>query len=204
VTVARSFGLDVQEPRVLADANNTIVHLRPAALAANLATSSIRDGYTVLVRELALAVHVAKRGGPTPPPATEVPVVVHHQDGLAMTFLRYVERSGADPQPVTTAASLRRLHTALEEFAQRLPSFDSELRELALALQDSSRTPDWWEAIERFCEDASSRSWHRYPAPCTGAILARAILTQGTGSRRMGTSCGSISRPRASAHSNGT
>jgi Phosphotransferase enzyme family len=141
VTVARRSGFDVRDPYVLADANNTIVHLRPAALVAKVATSWMRDGSATLAHELALAVHVARRGGPIPRPAGGIPAEVHHHDGLAMTFWRYVERSGTRPSPATTTGSLRRLHAALDGYPGMLPPFDALLDELAAALHRPTRTP---------------------------------------------------------------
>lgn len=138
---ARAHGLDVREPRVLADANNTIVHLRPAPVVAKVATTWIRDGPGVLAQELSVAMHVARRSGPMPPPAEEVPVEIHHHDGLAMTFWRYVEHSRDGPTAAVTAGSLRRLHAALADYPGPLRSFRVELDELATALIDPTRTP---------------------------------------------------------------
>jgi hypothetical protein len=139
--VARAYGLDVRRPRVLADANNTIVHLRPAPVVAKVGTTWIRDGAGVLAQELSVAMHVASRSGPMPPPARGIPVEVHHHDGLAMTFWCYVKGSCDNPPAAVTAGSLRRLHSALAEYPARLHSFRAELDELATALVDPARTP---------------------------------------------------------------
>jgi hypothetical protein len=56
--VGRSYGLDVGDPLVLADSNNTIVHVRPAPVVAKVGTTGIQHGPAVLDREPA----VAKRG----------------------------------------------------------------------------------------------------------------------------------------------
>lgn len=139
--VARSHGLDASHPTVLADANNTIVHLRPAPIVAKVATTWIRDGSAVLGHELALAVHVTRRAGPMPPPAVEVPVEVHRWDGLAMTFWRYIECSKEGPPASVTAGSLRRLHAALDGYSGSLPSYREELADLATQLEDPAATP---------------------------------------------------------------
>jgi hypothetical protein len=140
-TVARAHGLDVRHPRVLADDNNTIVHLRPAQVVAKVATTWIRDGPDVLARELSVAMHVARRGGPIPPPAEDLPARLHHHDGLAMTFWRYVECATDGPPPTVTTGSLRRLHAALADYPDRLPSFRMELDELLAALADPGVAP---------------------------------------------------------------
>jgi hypothetical protein len=140
-TVARAHGVDVRHPWVLADDNNTIVHLRPAPVVAKVGTTWIRDGPGVLSRELSVAVHVSRRGGPIPPPADDLPARLHHHDGLAMTFWRYAECLRDGPSAAVTTGSLRRLHAALADCPDPLPSFRVELDGLAAALTDPGVTP---------------------------------------------------------------
>jgi hypothetical protein len=203
-TVARSHGLDVRDARVLADANNTIIHLRPTPIVGKVSTTWIRDGSRVLKQELALAQHVVEHGGPMPPPAAELPVRVHHHDGLAMTFWRYVHCSPIGPPAATTVASLRRLHAALEGYPGSIASFDGQLRELAAALADAERTPTLAAADRAFLRATlldllnDVLRWNR------PALILHGDPHEGNRITTDGDVVGSTSRPHRSARSSGT
>jgi molybdopterin-guanine dinucleotide biosynthesis protein A len=160
---AAAHGLHALEPRILADSNDTIVHLRPEPLVARVATSPFRvDPEAELAREVAVARAVAERGGPALGPAVDVPAGPHRARGLLLTFWPYVDGVGGEPSPAELAVSLRALHEALPAGLPPLATtFDRtaalelpELREddrsfLAAAVRDLRRRLDALRLPER-------------------------------------------------------
>jgi molybdopterin-guanine dinucleotide biosynthesis protein A len=139
VEAAAAHGLDALEPRILADWNDTIVHLRPEPLVARVATSPFRaDPEAELAREVSIARAVVERGGPALAPATDLPAGPHRARGLALTFWPYVDGAGGEPSPAELAGSLRALH---ETLPARLPSLATTL-ERAAALDLPSLAED--------------------------------------------------------------
>ena len=144
VEAAAAHGLDALEPRILADWNDTIVHLRPERLVARIATSSLRaEADAALAREVAVAREVAARGGPALAPATEPPPGPHRARRLALTFWPYVDVGAGEPSSADVAASLQELHEALATITTPLPPLDRTLEraqalvvELPLAEED--------------------------------------------------------------------
>jgi molybdopterin-guanine dinucleotide biosynthesis protein A len=160
---AAAHGLDGLEPRILADWNDTIVHLRPEPLVARVATSPFRaDPKAELAREVSIARAVVERGGPALPPATHLPAGPHRAHGLALTFWPYVDGAGGEPSPAELAISLRELHAALptslrplsatleRTAALELPSLaEGDWRFLAAALRDLRRRLEGFRLPER-------------------------------------------------------
>ena len=108
-TLARSLGLPADDPVVLADGANVVVHLAPAPVVAKAAASSrtIRDAGAFLARELAVAAAVRAAGLPAVAPSDAVPARVHEHDGVAVTFWERVP--------------LAELHAALRASGLALP-----------------------------------------------------------------------------------
>jgi hypothetical protein len=72
LAVAVAQRLDASEARVLQDWNDTVVHLAPAPIVARVRTSWVAEaepGGQTYAREIAVAKHVAARGGPVVEPA---------------------------------------------------------------------------------------------------------------------------------------
>jgi len=130
LSVAAELGVEVREPVVLADRNNTIVRLAPAPIVAKVGTSHFRDArLESLERDLAVSLHLTARGAPVIPPASEVP---HRARGLTVTLWEYVEPvAHAAPD----AAALEQVHDALADFAGPLPWFGVELDDARRLLQ---------------------------------------------------------------------
>ena len=130
VAVAREHGLRVEEPRVLRDAHNLVVHLAPAPVVARVGKlmADVRPG--IRERELALAIWLAERSLPIVPPSPELPQVVHERGGHTMTFWTLVERGRHDG--LAASSALLELHGALPEYDGDVADFwpIAETREL--------------------------------------------------------------------------
>ena len=102
VELARVHGVRVQDPLVLADGANLVVHLRPAPLVAKVALSThlIREPAQWLARELTVAAHLDRTGAPVVRASDLLPTVVH-----AILMAGGVDRDvGSVPLPVALAA----------------------------------------------------------------------------------------------------
>jgi Ser/Thr protein kinase RdoA (MazF antagonist) len=122
VAVARAAGLRVDEPVVLRDRLNVLVHLRPAPVVARVAGSiaAVRPGDEWLRRELAVAGSLAAAGAPVVAPSAELPPGPHHHEGRVLSFWTYVpEREPATPD--AAGAALREVYAALRGFRGALP-----------------------------------------------------------------------------------
>jgi Ser/Thr protein kinase RdoA (MazF antagonist) len=121
VSVAARLGVRGEEPVVLADGANVIVHLSPAPVVAKVAASTpaVRpDVGAWLRRELDLAAFLGAAGVPVMAPSPEVPAAVHDGDGHVMTFWTYVPSSGALADDATIGSMLRDLHAALRSYPE--------------------------------------------------------------------------------------
>jgi Ser/Thr protein kinase RdoA (MazF antagonist) len=124
LAVARAQGLRCERPVVLRAAWHVLVHLEPLPIVARVSSSlpfpegPDPDG---LVRELAVAAHLAGAGAPVIPPAAEVAPAPHRHDGHIVTFWRYVEPQDP-PDPRQAGRGLRTIHEALADFDGALPS----------------------------------------------------------------------------------
>jgi Ser/Thr protein kinase RdoA (MazF antagonist) len=119
--MGRELGLTIDQPRVLSDEQNLLVHLAPAPVVARVATRiawSRPDPAAWLAREVAVAGHAAQRGGPVVPPTTEVPPGPHRKDGYDLTLWRYVAASDALATEAEVGEALARLHLSLRDFPQ--------------------------------------------------------------------------------------
>ena len=89
VAVARAHGLRADDPVVLRDAWNVLVHLRPDPVVARVSSPRpfpFGPRPQELVRELAVAAHAAAAGAPVVPPAAELPPGPHEHGGNVLTF----------------------------------------------------------------------------------------------------------------------
>lgn len=124
-TVAARHGLRGTAPRLLDDANNTIVHLAPLPLVAKVCSAAARPaGPAALRLELDVASHLVRRGAPVVAPSPALPATVHREGDHALTWWRYQRsdpsaRVGAD----AAARTLEEVHAALASYPGSLPSF---------------------------------------------------------------------------------
>lgn len=117
VSVGRGLGLAVEEPRVLRDLTNVLVHLAPSPVVARVPVTFARlRGREWIESELALVAVLAGRGLPVAGPAREVPPGPHAQDGFLVSLWDYVENDPEGPlDPAAAGAGLRRIHEALAD-----------------------------------------------------------------------------------------
>jgi hypothetical protein len=140
VAVARGYGVEVLEPRVLSDRSNLMVELAPAPVVARVATSTadVRAGGARdwLARDVALGRFLAAAGADVVPPASEPPAGPHTEDGLAVAFWEMVEHDASRPPSAREAGeALRRLHEALAGFPGELPPLSELLDECEAVIE---------------------------------------------------------------------
>jgi Ser/Thr protein kinase RdoA (MazF antagonist) len=119
VAVARELGLDVGQPTVLANDQNLLVHLSPSPVVARVATRiawSRPDPAAWLAREVAVASHAARNGGPVVPPTDLVEPGPHTRDGHALTLWTYVDADEGLASEFEVGEALGQLHLSLRDF----------------------------------------------------------------------------------------
>jgi hypothetical protein len=125
IHVARDAGLTVRdEPGVIHDGSNLLLHLRPAPVVARVATTTaiVRQGDAWLTREVAVAGYVAGKGAPTVAPSEELDPGPHHYSGLTMTFWKLVQETPGAADPRESGRALRECHEALRDYPADLPT----------------------------------------------------------------------------------
>jgi hypothetical protein len=144
LTVARSFGLRCDdEPEVVADGSNVLVHLKPAPVVARVATTTglvRKPTEWWLALDLDIAGYLAGQNFPVVRPSAELPPGPHLHDGLALTFWEFVEHDRNYVAGVEeTGAFLHELHTALR-------GYQGELRNLS----PFTEVPQWLDEMEQW------------------------------------------------------
>jgi hypothetical protein len=137
-TVARSFGVDAQEPVALAEGCAVRVHLKPAPLVARVSTLTalLRRPIDVwLKRELDVAAFLAQRGAPVVGPSDLLPPGPHWHDGLCVSFWSYVKPTQSEPPAQGDAARmLAALHQELRLYPGELPLLEPPLSDIPSGL----------------------------------------------------------------------
>jgi Phosphotransferase enzyme family len=127
-------------PRILADSNNTIVHLVPEPLVAKVGTSHFRDAsLEALDRELTVARHLTSEGAPVVHPSATVPAGPHRAGGLMITLWQYYEHHPFTEGGRLLGPLLARVHDALLDYPGSLPRFTVELEDVGRFLEDRGR-----------------------------------------------------------------
>ena len=121
VAVARSHGLRVDDPVILRDQLNVLVHLRPAPVVARVAgtIAAVRPGTAWQARELSVAGHLAHAGAPVVAPSAELPPGPHSYDGRVLSFWDYAPPAEVDA--ATAGEALTHCHEALRTYRGSLP-----------------------------------------------------------------------------------
>jgi hypothetical protein len=97
VSVVEALGVVTERPAILADSNNTIVWLAPAAIVAKVGTSHFRDAeLESLTRELAVAAHLSRLGAPVVAPSAAVHAGPHRWPGATPSEIGFFGRSGPE------------------------------------------------------------------------------------------------------------
>jgi len=118
VAVARAAGLRVEDPVLLSQGVNLVVHLRPVPVVARVATWTplLRPAVArPFTREVQLATALVHLGAPVVPPSDLLPPGPHVHDGLVLSFWRHVEVLPDRPTAVEAGRALGRLHEVLAE-----------------------------------------------------------------------------------------
>jgi hypothetical protein len=152
VSVAAAHGIQVDEPRVLADACSVRVHLQPAPVVARISTLTplFRSPVEVwLSRELAVTQFLVSQNAPVVAPSDLLPPGPHYHDGFFMSFWQYVQPiSDVAPEPAIVGKMLAQLHTALRDYSGDLPYLAPPLNDIPRGLEqlehysDDILTPD--------------------------------------------------------------
>ncbi len=123
LAVAAEHGLRCDDPRVMRDASNLLVLLRPAPVVARVTTitSTFRSGDAWLAREVAMAGWLAEAGAPVVPPSSELPPGPHEHDGLVLSFWTYVDERDRQLDAAEAGRRLRECHDLLRGFPGELP-----------------------------------------------------------------------------------
>jgi hypothetical protein len=127
--VARAHGLRVDEPVVLRDVTNLLVHLRPAPVVARVSgTFTVLRGREWLETVVELHRFLAGSSAPVAAPADELPPGPHEHEGLLVTFWRWYDHEpDRDVDIADVAGSLRHIHDVLAHFDRPLPNFARSL-----------------------------------------------------------------------------
>jgi len=170
VAVARAHGVAVEEPTVLADGANLVVHLRPAPLVVKLAltTHLVREPAAWLARELAVAAHLDGAGVPVVRASELLPATVHERDGQVMTFWRHLPHDPAAViHPDALGLLLRELHGALATCTVPLTRLATPLQDVGRFLQargsDGMRRA--FERVRARLPDDPGQALHGDPHP---------------------------------------
>ncbi len=125
IAVASQLGLRFDEPVILHDANNTLVHLRPVPVVAKIATMTgmVRQGPDWLKREVEVASFLIAAGAPVVPPSRQIDPGPHKKNGLVLSFWELVEQIDEQPDPKAAGQALRACHEALAGYPGALPRF---------------------------------------------------------------------------------
>lgn len=138
LNVAERYGIQVEEPAILAERYAVRVHLRPAPLVARVSTFTALLRPPIeswLGRELSVAQFLAERGAPVVPPSDLLPAGPHLQDGFAISFWTHVPPSPDEPPaPEVAGSMLAELHGVLREYPGELPLLAPPLNDIPRGL----------------------------------------------------------------------
>ncbi|MBW4572813.1 MAG: phosphotransferase [Tolypothrix carrinoi HA7290-LM1] len=143
VSVASSYGINIDDPYVLADAYSVRIHLRPAPIVARVSTitcvlRSPIDSW--LAREISVAEFLFSQGVPVVPPSDMLPPLPHEHDGLFISFWRYVQPlPDAVPKSAVVGEMLAELHSVLRDYPEELPFLAPPLNDIPRGLERLDR-----------------------------------------------------------------
>lgn len=124
--LGRRHGLTIDEPTILSDRSNLVVHLWPSPVVARVATvtADLRHeaAFDTMQRSVLVASRLAEMGAPVAPPSAELPPGPHREAGLLLTFFEFVDHDpDGELEPAAVASTLHEIHAALRSLGPRLP-----------------------------------------------------------------------------------
>lgn len=131
--VGRACGIQVTEPALLQETNNTLVWLRPSRVVATRPASKLG-----VRREHAVASELATLGAEVAVPLPGLEPVEHLPTGFVVTLWERLEPLDAGVADRPLSGSLAALHAALAKTRTSLPSFRVELLRARAALDDDT------------------------------------------------------------------
>jgi phosphotransferase family enzyme len=138
VALGVAHGIGSDEPRVLKDGSNLVVHLHPAPVVVRVATFTGRirgDPLPYLEHEVALTLALVAEGGAVAPPSPLIPPGPHRLGDWAMTAWAFVEHAaGAIPDDAAALVALDALHDVMRRVAIDLPLLNPATADLDLAI----------------------------------------------------------------------
>lgn len=136
VACARTLGLPVEQPEVIAEGFSVRVHLRPSPVVSRVVTTGQElrgDPRPWLEREVAVAQFLARSGvGIVAPWDDPGP---HAVDGVEVTLWQWVEDTGATVSGAEFGVMLGELHAALAGYDADLTPLVGPLTDIAAAVQ---------------------------------------------------------------------
>ena len=144
IALADRLGLAADDSVVLSNRGNLLVHFPAAGVVARVATLTAwtrREPLRWLAREVAVARHVAGKGGPTVPPARGTDPGPHWQDGFAISLSDFLAQTSPSPLPTPADCGI-----ALAKFHEAASDCPADLGYLAPA---TDQVTDALAVIER-------------------------------------------------------
>jgi hypothetical protein len=124
VAVAREHGLPTEDPRIVRDLTNVIVHLAPALVVARVALALADRGVEWLAQQVELVSFLAAAGAPVAPPTRDVDPGPHERNGLWVTLWTWFDHDRARLDANEVGRTLRELHDAMAGYGGNLPTCD--------------------------------------------------------------------------------
>ncbi len=153
LAVSRDLGLRCNdEPEVIADGSNVLVHLVPSPVVARVATTTAlvrKPAGHWLALDLDIAGYLAARNFPVVPPSRELLAGPHHHDSLALTFWEYVEHDRS------YIANAREVGPFLRELHAILRDYNGPIRRLS----PFAEIPQWLDEVASWNNDEVA-SWN--------------------------------------------
>lgn len=165
--LAVSCGLGLKcsnEPEIVADGSNVLVHLVPSPVVARVATTTAlvrKPPERWLARDIDLAGYLAARSFPVVPPSRELPAGPHQHNGFALTFWEFVEH---DRSHLATA---QEVGPFLLELHHAIRNYHGDLRPLS----PFAEIPQWLDEVASWNND-EVETWNAVD-PADLAILRR-------------------------------
>ena len=121
--VAASFGLKIQEAKLLGGYANFMFKLEPFPIVARVAASAnaLRNSADWLAREVDVAKFLNQAGANVVTPASILPPGPHTHEGSFLSFWNYVEVAATPISPVKFGEELSVLHSIMNGYAAELP-----------------------------------------------------------------------------------